>query len=168
MPGVNRVLYLDEDTICTGSLWKLYNEDMKGRPYMGFMDACIVNYYPFMPDFTLTHNRNYVNSGVILIDVNYDIYPELDNYIKNAIKWNRLHIPYMHDQTLINMFHPNVFECSKQKRRFHFTYEDYYAQLIISIEKTYNIIHYWRHKRVRKRFFNNRWDDVIYKIIDTA
>ena len=168
MPEVNRVLYLDEDTICTGSLEKLYNEDMKGRPYMGFIDAGVWNPKNFKLERQLCKNNKYINAGVILIDVNYDIYPELEKLIQTAEHWHKQRIHYFHDQTIINSLCPSVFKCSMVTRNNKKEGQDYYKDIARAVLKKYNIIHYWGHKCFNRMTctIGYPWDVIIGNIID--
>ncbi len=99
---LDRILYLDCDIICRGLIDKLYNEDFEGNP----IAACINMNYETNPDFNsnlgLPLDNNYINSGVLLINI-----PEYkkivnENIIVNCIAeyHDRL---VQHDQDIINI-----------------------------------------------------------------
>lgn len=63
---VDKILYLDGDTIILGDLTNLYNNDMNGQA----VGACIESACPkFMKQSLGLKNTNYYNAGVLLINV---------------------------------------------------------------------------------------------------
>lgn len=63
---VERVLYLDCDTLCNASLKDLYNTDLENYYCAGVIDCLSENYYEL---FQLSKKSFYCNSGVILFDL---------------------------------------------------------------------------------------------------
>lgn len=64
---VIRVLYLDCDTIVTGPLGKLWNQDLQGKILGAVMEPTI--YQAVRSDIGLGEGEPYFNSGVLLIDL---------------------------------------------------------------------------------------------------
>lgn len=106
LPDIDKVLYLDCDTIVNGSLSELWNTDMEGFAVAGVRDR--VN------DSIRLYNRlrypmvvGYVNAGVLLINLKkwrecqvFDKAKELAKAMPEALK--------NHDQDIINiLFHDN-------------------------------------------------------------
>ncbi len=67
--SVDRILYLDPDIAVINSLSPLYNTDLKGNyiAAAGHFDG-FLNWYNKMR-LGVKHNKDYINSGVLLIDV---------------------------------------------------------------------------------------------------
>lgn len=63
---VERVLYLDCDTLCCGSLRKFYNMDMEDCYAAGVIDCLSEEYYKL---FGMDSTSRYCNSGIILFDL---------------------------------------------------------------------------------------------------
>lgn len=63
--SVERVLYLDTDTVVVKSLRSLYEQDLEHFPVAAVYD----NYVKTQPLIGITEEHNYFNSGVLLIDV---------------------------------------------------------------------------------------------------
>lgn len=68
---MRKVIYLDGDTICSGSLREMYNEipDANGAWLAGVMEPTI--YKETLEMLGLTANDAYYNSGVMLIDMDH-------------------------------------------------------------------------------------------------
>lgn len=64
--SVERVLYLDCDTLCNASLDKFYNTDLENYYCAGVIDCLSEAYYEL---FQLSKKSFYCNSGVILFDL---------------------------------------------------------------------------------------------------
>lgn len=70
LPDISRVLYLDADMIVMGDIRPLWDTHLNGNIF----GAVINPLYPFMPDraseqLGLSDRREYLNSGVLLIDL---------------------------------------------------------------------------------------------------
>lgn len=105
---IDRILYLDCDIICRGSILPLYNADFEGKP----IAACINMNYETNPDFNynlgLDIENEYINSGVLLINI--DEYKKIVNeqIIIDCITEYRDRL-VQHDQDLINiLFYKNM------------------------------------------------------------
>ena len=70
LPRLERVLYIDADTIVTDTLWPLWGTDLQGRLYGAVTNPL----YPYMrnwpkQDLGLDDPRDYINTGVLLLDL---------------------------------------------------------------------------------------------------
>ena len=97
LPNVNKIIYLDGDTLIFGDLQELINLDMKGNVIMGFID----DFPNSIKSFGLT-NPTVICSGVLLIDLKglrkYNYTKKIEDFIsKNK---NRL---FQQDQTIVNV-----------------------------------------------------------------
>ncbi len=63
---VDRILYLDSDTVCVGSLKQLLTMDLEDASVWGVQDT--VNHY-FVEAIGLTRSDRYINCGVVVIDL---------------------------------------------------------------------------------------------------
>lgn len=105
LEGVDRVLYLDPDIVCQGSLEELYNTDLGDniiaacsnmlREDMEYLKAIMLD------GIALPENADYFNSGVLLIDIekykDYVALHQLDKFLKE-----RTETLEYHDQDAIN------------------------------------------------------------------
>jgi len=95
---VNRVLYLDSDTIIGGSLQALWDTDLEGY-YMAGVDDCLSAKYRKIVG--LTKNGVYVNAGMLLINVQQWREDEvIKRFISKLIASNGFNI--FNEQSLIN------------------------------------------------------------------
>ncbi len=62
---VTKLIYLDTDTLVVGDIMKLYSIDMGNYPLAAVYD----NYVKTQPLIGITHEGEYFNSGVLLIDL---------------------------------------------------------------------------------------------------
>lgn len=94
LPDIDKIIWLDGDTITFTDLTEMYNINMRSRYYDGFLD------YPGQDDFS-SLNNHYICSGVMLVNLkslrNDGIAAKFDRFIeKNNDKLAK------HDQTTIN------------------------------------------------------------------
>ena len=97
LPEVNKIIYLDGDTLVFEDLKELFELDMKGKIIMGFLD----NNLNAIESFGFK-NATIICSGVLLIDLEglrkFGYTQKVEKFIfKN---WNKL---TQHDQTVINV-----------------------------------------------------------------
>jgi lipopolysaccharide biosynthesis glycosyltransferase len=93
LPNINKIIYLDGDTLILDDLKEMYDINMDNYYYKGFLDTG--------KDYFLPNNDNYICSGVLLINLenlrNDDIVNKMYLYmIKNNQNL------YFHDQSIIN------------------------------------------------------------------
>jgi len=136
--NVDKVLYLDGDIICNGSIEELYNADL-GENIIGACDNIDIN-----PNFLNEVNTRlgkpidspYYNAGVLLIDLNkyrnYITLNELNKYIEEYKD-----IAYLQDQDILNL----VFD--KKIKELPLKY-NYLANHIDAVDVSYNqiLFHY--------------------------
>ena len=94
----NRILYIDCDTIVRHSLESLYKIDFEGNIICGVMD-CISKQH--RARLGLKENALYINSGMMLIDMNAWRERKIEKKIESVIRKNNGHVPYA-DQGIIN------------------------------------------------------------------
>lgn len=95
--NIDRILYLDYDIFCSGSLLELYNTNFENKTIVGIEDFYLSNEKP-----------NYINSGVLLIDVKKykNKYTEDDIYKYILENYDRLKYG---DQDVINeLFYEDI------------------------------------------------------------
>lgn len=84
---IDKILYLDCDTIICGDITELDGIDFKGKMVCGVLD-CISGTYK--KNIGLTLDNPYINAGVLLFDVNelrkLDIKNTIDSYMKKYMK----------------------------------------------------------------------------------
>lgn len=104
---VDRILYLDCDTIITGDISELENVDFNGNIAMGVKD-CISGTYK--KNVGLDTDSPYINAGVILFDMDalrkVNINVEIENYMKKYEK----QINYADQDILNGMFKGKIGE----------------------------------------------------------
>ena len=97
LPDMDKIIYLDGDTLIFEDLKEMYDLNMKGKYILGFID----NIYYALESFGI-RNAIVINSGVLLMDLNalrkYNTTDKFNDFIKllnNSIDQG--------DQTLINV-----------------------------------------------------------------
>lgn len=68
LQGVDRVLYIDCDTIITGELRELYDEDLTDYAVAGVQDIVA---FPIREKVGLRYGDRYINAGVALLNLEY-------------------------------------------------------------------------------------------------
>jgi lipopolysaccharide biosynthesis glycosyltransferase len=97
LPNIDKILWIDGDTITFNDLKEMYDIDMKNFHYKGLLDIS-----PNAVDFFTTENDHYICSGVMIINLK-----ELrkDNMVSEFISFIskfQEELSY-HDQTVINV-----------------------------------------------------------------
>lgn len=62
---INRILYIDSDTMVRGSLKDVYEMDMEGRPIAMSMDLMNIH---IRKELQLSYDKRYYNTGMVLFD----------------------------------------------------------------------------------------------------
>ena len=97
-PNLNRIIYLDSDSIILKDLLQLYTLNFEGNYILARLDK----YTDELDKFEIYIN-NYINTGVMLIDLyNLRKYKYTDKFMKYIEKHNDSLYLNAHDQTLIN------------------------------------------------------------------
>lgn len=163
---VERILYLDCDTIITGDISELENVDFNGNIAMGVKD-CISGRYK--KNIGLDCNSLYINAGVILFDMDalrkVNINAEIENYMS---KYEKL-INYADQDILNGMFNGKIGELNPKYDVMTIdavhTYEEiqqlrrptnfYSKEKLEKAVKTPTIIHYTTNMLVIRPWFSN-------------
>ena len=157
-PHLNRILYMDSDTLTRGDLWDLYNTDMGDNVMAAVQDLALVdnpnnNIGQYVRHFIIKHIPNglYINSGVLLI--NTTKIKELDE-LAEPLNEIDLSLP---DQDLINMkLAGRIFRLSlKYNFSFAETFPKEYDQDdICDAKKNYVIYHFYTRKPFLLKYEN--------------
>ena len=92
-PNINKMIYLDGDTLILDDLKDMYDINMDNYYYKGFLDISIDQFLP--------NNDNYICSGVLLINLGNLRKDDIINKMYNYMIKNNKNL-YFHDQTIIN------------------------------------------------------------------
>ena len=97
-PNINRMIYLDSDTIILKDLNDFYSLNFNGNYILGKLDK-----YSDSLDKLNIYILNYINTGVLLIDL-YSLrkYGYVGKFMKYIQEHNNNKYLHRHDQTLIN------------------------------------------------------------------
>ena len=170
--NINRILYIDCDTIILKDLMELYSLNFNGKYILGRLDLLVSEL-----DSLGIYIKNYINSGILLMDLyNLRKYKYVNKFLDYLNKHNNLQFLYHHDQTLINYvchdkigilrpkYHmwpfENILEIIDLNKKFRIPYnetefiQDYYNPFIIHFPGTY---------KLRKGNKNNTYYDKIDK-----
>lgn len=66
---INKILYLDGDTVVNGSLKELYNWDLQNAYIAGAKDPTIIFGKEYCREIGIPNNEHYFNAGVILMNI---------------------------------------------------------------------------------------------------
>jgi lipopolysaccharide biosynthesis glycosyltransferase len=98
----DKILYLDADTLVIDNISDLYNIDLKDNLVAGCIDTGIADSYK--TSIGLNVNYNYINAGVLLINLKKMVSENLHNTWLYLI--NNKHFP-CHDQCTLNLIANN-------------------------------------------------------------
>ena len=163
LPNINRLIYLDGDTLVLNDLTELSNLDMKNNSVLGFVD----NSYEKCQNFGIKTYK-YVTSGVLLIDLKEMRKENITKKFIAFMKENRDKLS-QEDQTVINVVLHGKIDLlppkygmwnfvSKKSLLYHNNYENktlnitaYDENEVIQAWKNPTIIHYVRHKPWKRK-----------------
>ena len=114
LKNLKRVLYLDSDIICLGSLSELFKTELSPEQAIAVVEDYIMN-PSYLEKIGLSKDSIYFNSGVILIDIQKWIELEPFDYIMNMIHKNNYNYP---DQDALNI----IFKDKKKILPTHFNW----------------------------------------------
>ena len=97
LPDLEKVIWLDGDTLIFGDLTELYNISMDGYYYKGFLDDNIHG----TKDFGI-EDDHYICSGVMLVNLEELRQNNMEDKFEKFIKLNNEKLK-QHDQTVINV-----------------------------------------------------------------
>ena len=92
LPHLNKIIYLDSDTICLKDLYNLYNLNFMGNIFL----AVVKSFKPGNLSFT-------VNSGILLLNLVKMRIMKIEKKAINLLN-NGFKHPSFHDQAIINIF----------------------------------------------------------------
>lgn len=96
VPNINKIIWLDGDTIIYSDLKEMYDLDMKNFHYKGFLDVM-----PYANDHISFKNDHYICAGVLLVNLKELKKDNMVNVITEFIEKENEKL-INHDQTLIN------------------------------------------------------------------
>lgn len=99
--NLDRILFLDSDTLVTGSLDKLWNYDLQGKCVGAVMEAFSKQYYSLL-GLENSKNAAICNSGVILIDLNLWRKKQIDKGVRECVKNHNGYVFFM-EQGVLNI-----------------------------------------------------------------
>ena len=95
LPKLDKIIWLDGDTLTFGDLKKMYDIDMKGYYYKGILDNNVKSVEEFV------HNDHCICSGVMLVNLKELRENDMVNKFSKFIEENNARLK-QHDQTVIN------------------------------------------------------------------
>ena len=101
----DKILYIDCDTLILNSLEKLWNINMKNIPIAGVVDT-VQNYVA--TSVGMKNNSSYINSGVMLINLDYWRKNDIEKEIMNFFNQYSGKVPH-HDQGVVNGIFENKY-----------------------------------------------------------
>ena len=93
LPNINKIIYLDGDTLILDDLKEMYDINVDNYYYKGFLDIGI--------DLFLPNNDNYICAGILLINLENLRKDDIINKMYDYMIKNNDNL-YYHDQTIIN------------------------------------------------------------------
>lgn len=175
---IDKVLYIDCDTIINENISQLYDTDMKDKVFCGVKE-CISTKYK--TNIGLTKKSNYINAGVMLINLKLlrkeNIAKLIDDFVK---KYNQL-ICYA-DQDVLNgifsnrigILNPgyNVMTIDKVRTykeimRLRKPYEFYSKEEILNAIENPKIIHYTTNLDVIRPWYSNSNHPYLKQFMDS-
>lgn len=98
--SVDRLLCMDSDTLVRGSLYEMWNIEMKDNVLAGVADC--VNVKAFKKQFMLEATDPYCNAGMFLVNLSAWRNDKIEDSIRNIIKQRKGNI-FFFEQTLMNL-----------------------------------------------------------------
>ena len=154
LPDLNKIIYLDSDTICLKDLSNLYDLNFLGKIFI----ARIITYQDIKNyDFT-------VNTGVLLLNLKKMRQKKIEQNVLNLLN-SGFTDPTYHDQAIVNKFYKKyVGFLSPEYNRIVSLVSDYYKKIsglydldsIYFYRKFASIIHYPGHPRL-KTYSDENW-----------
>lgn len=95
-PTLNRILYLDTDTLIFKDLTKIYNYNISGKYYIGMLEN---GPKYFFSKFNVSFN-NFINSGVLLCNLHELRKGKISNNIKNFLEKNNNNLGFPINEAL--------------------------------------------------------------------
>lgn len=127
-PALDRILYLDCDTVINDNIFSIWNEDITGYSCAAVQEPIS---YGHKKNLGLNKNDLYFNSGVMLIDLKKWRYDHTERKFSFFIKSRNGKIPYV-DQGVINAVINNEIKIlpvinNMSTQNYEYGYSDYQA-----------------------------------------
>lgn len=171
---LNRIIYMDTDTVILNDLTELYTLNFEGKYILGKLDK----YTNELDKFKLYIN-NYINCGVLLMDLySLRLYRYADKFMDYIINHNNEYYLPSQDQTVINyichdkigilkpVYHmwpySNKQKCLEDNKKLKIPYD------LIDINKAFDspfIIHFPGEFKYRESYINQPFYKTLYKYI---
>ncbi len=166
----DRIMYLDSDMICTGSISELWNEDLHGNVIGAVEDQGYVNR---LSEMGIPHKKNiYFNGGLLLFDTKKWREQNITDKVHKFILENSDILTYQ-DQDALNavlvdnwvVLHPRYNVQSKLARHDFVNPDPEAEKLEIEGRRDPLIIHYtgWSKPWVRSGKWLHPWRDSYYR-----
>lgn len=101
--NIERVLYLDCDTLCNGNLTEFYNTELDNYISAGVIDCLSEKYYNL---FGMDKSSYYCNSGVLLLDLKKWREENIEKKVIEFVQANKGYIFFM-EQSVMNIILQN-------------------------------------------------------------
>ena len=131
-PKLNKILYIDADTIITEDLSELYNTDITNYYVAGVRDYwAITNNPDYQSIIGIKSMDQYINSGVLLMNLDAMRKDNVEDKFNQYIDKNHCsgkHIGKFHDQDVINyVCHDKILHIPLKYNAMHACLYDYYC-----------------------------------------
>ncbi|MBR5154550.1 MAG: glycosyltransferase family 8 protein [Alphaproteobacteria bacterium] len=100
LKDVDKVLYLDADTLVQQDLTQLYNKDISGKYLAATKDGLMYQFPEHITEIGLDWRRFYFNSGVMLLNLKQ---MRTDNIVSRAIRYFNSNQEVFGDQDILNV-----------------------------------------------------------------
>lgn len=100
LPNINKVIYLDSDTLVQKDLTDLYNIDISNNYVGASKDGLMYQYPEHIREIGLEWRNYYFNSGVMLLNLNKI---RKDNIVQKSIRYFNTHYEIFGDQDILNV-----------------------------------------------------------------
>lgn len=126
-PNVNKILYLDSDTLVRGCLKELYNTELQSYTIGGVRDSfSALN----KKVFGIKKGELFINAGVLLIDLDKWRKQKIENRVYELL--NRKSKMFQGDQGIINaVFHGNEMELQLKYDVMTYLYDFSYEEMML-------------------------------------
>lgn len=100
LPYLNKVLYLDADTLVQGDLSEVYETDISDKYAAAVKDGLMYQFPEHIKEINLTERDFYFNSGVMLLNLDKI---RQDDIIRSAVIYFNTHNEVFGDQDVLNV-----------------------------------------------------------------
>ncbi len=156
---IERILYLDCDMVCTGSITELYDTSFDGNIFVGCRNMVKESYRKYNLKSEI-EDEHYINAGVLLFNLNeykkFTTPEEIGKYIEKNIN----NLPFQ-DQDVINRMFKNKIKIIDNKYNYQITETDPGD----TVYEGHSIVHYsTRNKPWQKNFLDERSQEMFLSV----